>query len=102
MRKAEPHTIILGPGSVGEGGGLTLPPSVPFLKTEALLQAAGPVFDAFCYHFYGAVSERCAALGAGGTTPAAALSNDWLSRTDKVEAFYAALRDRFEPGRPLW
>ena len=30
------------------------------------------------------------------------MSEEWLSRTDKVEAFYAALRDKFEPGKPLW
>ena len=26
----------------------------------------------------------------------------WLARTDRDEAFYAALRDRFAPGKPLW
>ena len=34
--------------------------------------------------------------------PAAALSEEWLSRPDKIEAFYAGLRDHFEPGKPLW
>jgi hypothetical protein len=58
--------------------------------------------DAFSYHFYGATSKRCAPMGAIQTTPEAALSEDWLSRTDRDEAFYAALRDRFEPGKPLW
>jgi len=42
-------------------------------------------------------------MGSGATTTeAAALSEEWLSRTDKVEEFYRALRDRFEPGKPLW
>jgi heparanase len=36
------------------------------------------------------------------TSPEAALSEEWLSRTDRDARFYAALRDRFEPGRPLW
>lgn len=37
-----------------------------------------------------------------GTTADAALSKEWLSRPDKIHAFYADLRDRFEPGKPLW
>jgi hypothetical protein len=36
------------------------------------------------------------------TTVAAALSQDWLSRPEKIGAFYANLRDRFEPGKSLW
>jgi hypothetical protein len=30
------------------------------------------------------------------------LSQDWLSRTNKDETFYEQLRDRFEPGKPMW
>lgn len=102
IKKAAPALVILGPGSVGEGGTLGLPPGKS-LKTEDLLKAAGPVFDAFSYHFYGAVSKRCAGMGAEATTTEdAALSDEWLSRTATVEAFYAGLRDRFEAGKPLW
>jgi hypothetical protein len=73
------------------------------LKTEDLLTAAGPAFDAFSYHFYGALSKRCASMAPGaGTTPDDALSEQWLARTGRVEAFYAGLRDRFAPGKPLW
>jgi heparanase 1 len=103
IRKTTPEMIILGPGSVGEGGTLALSAMPGFLKSEDLLRATGPVFDAFSYHFYGAVSKRCAAMGGPGlTTPEAALSDEWLSATDKVEAFYAELRDRFLPGKPIW
>jgi heparanase len=101
IKKTAPNLIILGPGSVGEGGTLAMPARM--LRTEDLLKAAGPVFDVFSYHFYGAVSNRCASPGAKDlTTEDAALSDEWLSRTNTVEAFYAALRDRFEPGKPLW
>jgi heparanase len=31
-----------------------------------------------------------------------ALSNEWLSQTDTVEAYYEKLRDQFNPGKPLW
>jgi heparanase len=103
VRKAAPDMIILGPGSVGEGGVFEMFAGMPFLKSEDLLKAAGPVFDVFSYHFYGAVSQRCANMGQSAMTTAdAALSDEWLSRTNGVETFYAGLRDRFEPGRPLW
>lgn len=93
--------MFVGPGSVGEWpfaismGGM--------LHSEDLLRATGPVFDVFSYHLYAAVSERCASMGGNvQTTPAAALSEEWLSRPEKIDAFYAGLRDRFEPGKPLW
>jgi hypothetical protein len=67
------------------------------------MKATGPVFDVFSYHSYGGVSSRCGAMGAGSTTTTdAALSEDWLKRADQTELFYAALRDRFEPGKPIW
>jgi heparanase len=106
IKNAAPDMILLGPGSVGEGvplGNALTAGSMPFLKSEDLLAASGPAFDAFSYHFYGAVSNRCASIGEGATTtPEAALSAEWLSRTDTAEAFYQRLRDRFEPGKPLW
>ncbi len=102
IKKTVPHMLILGPGSVGEGGVFVMPGGSS-LKTEDLLKAAGPVFDVFSYHFYGAASNRCASMGpAAMTTATAALSEEWLSRADTVEAFYAGLRDKFEPGKPLW
>ncbi len=103
IEKADPQLKILGPGGVGETGSLGPIPGMGFLKSEDLLNAEGPGLDAFSYHFYGAVSKRCAMLGAASqTTPEAALTADWLFRTDRDEAFYAALRDRFTPGKPLW
>ncbi len=104
LKKAAPEIVLLGPGSVGEGVSLAPPNMGPaILKSEDLLKAAGPVFDVFSYHFYGAASKRCASMGAASQTTAAdALSAEWLSRTDTVEAFYAGLRDKFEPGKELW
>jgi heparanase len=102
IKAAAPEVIFLGPGSVGEGISLA-PSSVSVLRTQDLLKATGPAFDAFSYHSYGAVSQRCAAMGASATTTAdAALSEEWLSRVDRIESFYAGLRDQFEPGKPLW
>jgi heparanase len=76
MRQTAPDTIILGPGTVGE----------PAIAPD-LLAAAGPGVDAFSYHYYGTLSERCG----GKSTPRAALSENWLSGTDRTLTFYRRL-----------
>ncbi len=103
LRKESPKTVFLGPGSVGEGVSL-MPAGAPpgmrmqLLETPDLMKATPPVFDAFSYHFYGAVSHRCG----GNLTLEQALTPDWLDRTDTVEAFYAKVRDQYLPGKPMW
>ena len=101
LRKQSPKTIFLGPGSVGEGISLG-PPGMAMqftlLPSEDLLKATGPIFDAFSYHFYGTVSRRCG----GKETIDDALSADWLDRTNTVETFYAGVRDKYLPGKPMW
>ena len=97
-----PEMIFLGPGSAGEGTLMT-PASMSTLSSVDLLTATGPVFDAISYHSYGAVSSRCVSFGAASTTSAeAALSEEWLARPARIEAFYSGIRDRFEPSKPLW
>ena len=72
------------------------------LKSEDLLKATGPVFDAFSYHSYGATSKRCASMGpASQTTAESALSEDLLPRAEQIQKFYGDLRDKFEPGKPM-
>ena len=104
VKNAAPDMLILGPGGVGEG--IPLAPiglAGSIIKTEDILKATGPRFDGFSYHSYGATSKRCASMGpASQTTAEAALSEDFLSRADRIEAFYGGLRDTFEPGKPLW
>jgi heparanase len=104
LKQAAPRTLVLGPGSSGEG--LVPEPAAPIpgiLRSQDLLAAAGTPLDAFSYHFYGAVSERCArTMPHAGTSAEAALSAEWLSRTERAAGFYAGLRDRFAPGKPLW
>lgn len=105
-----PDMKVVGPGSVGEG---VLMPSLAgnsamkagFVSTKSMLEATPPPkYDVFSYHFYGAASFRCAAMGAGAQTTAAdALSEAWLVRTEKSYDFYVkGLRDRYEPGTPVW
>ncbi|WP_414474447.1 hypothetical protein [Microvirga sp. M2] len=47
---------------------------------------------------HGAASRR----GRTQTTPEAALTENWLGRTDQTLAFYRPVRDEFEPGKPFW
>jgi hypothetical protein len=100
LRKEMPTTIFLGPGSIGEGSSL-MPAGAMVklpLSTDKIMEATGPVFDAFSYHFYASVSSRCA----GNTTVAQAFTADWLDRTVAGEAFYAEARDKYLPGKPIW
>jgi hypothetical protein len=102
-KQAVPGMLILGPGSVGEteGDWGVAYGDVSVLQTRDLLAAMGAGIDAFSYHHYGATSKRCAGL-APQTSPDAALTEEWLQRTDETLAFYRKLRDQFEPGRPFW
>jgi hypothetical protein len=104
MKKAAPEVKLLGPGSVGEGAPLTANmPGVTMLNSADMLTASGPGLDAFSYHFYGGVSQRCVRLGAPSqTSPETALSAGWLDRTERDEEFYAKLRDQYVPGGPMW
>ncbi|CAM5491008.1 hypothetical protein [Rhodanobacter lindaniclasticus] len=105
---AAPDMQIVGPGSVGEGvlmplmGGAGMADGL--VSTADMLTAQPPPkFDVFSYHFYGAASIRCAAMGAGAQTTAAdALSEAWLARTDTSYFYVKGLRDRYEPGKPVW
>jgi hypothetical protein len=103
-RRTVPDMLILGPGSVGETEGKwgVAYGGMAMLKTKDLLKASGLGIDAFSYHHYGAGSQRCAGPGMPGTTAEAALSEEWLARTDQTLSFYGKLRDEYEPGQPLW
>ncbi|UWZ85987.1 hypothetical protein [Occallatibacter riparius] len=100
LRSQSPKTVFLGPGGVGEGVSM-MPGSaikMKLLASEDLLKASGPIYDAFSYHFYGGVSKRCT----GNVTVAQALTPEWLDRTEQAYAFYAGLRDKYTPGKPMW
>jgi hypothetical protein len=103
IKESDPDLIVLGPGSVGE---TTASPSLgrpgsETISTRDILAASGPGIDAFSYHHYGAVSERCSGIP-GQTTAENALSEDWLASTDQTRTLYQGLRDEFEPGKPMW
>ena len=87
MEQEAPKVTILGPGTSGTGA-----------DAAALFAATAQDVDAISYHHYGALSARCG----GDRTPEAALSDEWLARTDASFAFTHALRDRLAPGEPIW
>ncbi|MEQ1497643.1 MAG: hypothetical protein ABL914_03200 [Novosphingobium sp.] len=106
-RRAAPEMKILGPGSVG---GAIVDGKVPANASGALNSDSSQTLiggtkgkvDAVSYHFYGSVSQRCAFLNIGTAQKDEALSPAWLDKTLRDQAFFADLRDRFEPGKPLW
>jgi hypothetical protein len=103
LKETSPETIFLGPGGVGEGGAISFVMGSDALPTAQLLEATGPAFDAFSYHFYGAASECCADFGdQAQTSAAAALSPEWLGSAVVVHEFYAGLRDQYLPGAQMW
>ncbi len=103
LKQTTPETLFLGPGSTGEGGPLGAAVNKTKAGSEALLQATGSVYDVFSYHIYVAASQRCGGSNTPfGTTAAAALSPEWLSRPDSVTAYYKGLRNRFEPRKSMW
>lgn len=100
-----PNMLVLGPGSVGEGSpnvslqgmGMT------YLSTDSMLSAEPkPHFDAFSYHYYGAASMRMMRSGPFSIKAENALDDAWLRKTDTVANYYAGLRDKYNPGIPLW
>lgn len=105
-RKAVPDMKILGVGGVGEASLLKDVP-VPaemgaHVSSEDMMKANPNSVDGVSYHFYGSVSQRCAGLGIGTAQKQDALTASWLDMTLRDYRYYAALRDRFEPGKPMW
>jgi heparanase 1 len=104
-KKAVPNMLVVGPGSVGEGS-----PNVSLqgmgmkmLTTDSMLSAEPkPHFDVFSYHYYGAASMRMMRSGPFSIKAENALKDSWLRKTDTVAAYYAGLRDKYNPGIPLW
>lgn len=105
-RKAAPDMTILGVGGVGEAGLLNEVP-VPaemgsHVSTDDMMKANPGSLDAVSYHFYGTVSQRCKGLGIGTAAKEDALTARWLDLTVRDYDYYAALRDKYEPGKPMW
>ena len=105
-RQAAPDMLLLGTGGVSEASmlreGTDMGPLGKTISSRAMLSANPGMLDGVSYHFYGTVSQRCAKLGQGTAVKADALKASWLDATLPDAAHYAALRDAYEPGKPLW
>lgn len=96
---AAPTLKIAGPGDVMMRGVIPGHPS----GDQLMSGVPTPKFDIISYHFYGAVSLRCAPQDAPqGTGPDQALSEEWLARADRPFQDHKRLRDRYAPGAPIW
>jgi hypothetical protein len=101
-RKEAPRMRIIGPSAIGEGP-VSLFGTGELIRTEAIFAAKPkPVLDGFSYHVYGASSVRCNSPGKVNTSPEKALTEEWLSRAEHEHLYYARLRDRYLPGKPIW
>ncbi len=104
-KKEVPNMLTLGPGSVGEGipgvtfamGGMKILPTDSMMSPEPK-----PMFDVFSYHYYGAASMRMMRSGPFTIKAENALDSAWLKRTDTVADYYISLRDKYNPGKPVW
>jgi heparanase len=105
VQMAAPDMKIVGPGGVGEGGGLDNIPVANLermLLTRELMKESPNSVDAVSYHFYGDVSQRCAKMRPKTADKAAALTPAWLDLTLRDWRYYSNLRDQYEPGDPMW
>ncbi|MEO6717922.1 MAG: hypothetical protein ABIM50_11840 [Novosphingobium sp.] len=104
-KREAPAMKIIGPGGVGEGGDLSKIPVASLAKmllTEQLMKANPNTVEAVSYHFYGGVSQRCANTRARTVEKAEALTPEWLDLTLRDWRYYSGLRNKYEPGTPMW
>jgi heparanase len=105
-RKALPGTKLLGTGGVSEGTLMKNPPAIirggKFLSSEAMLAANPGSLDVVSYHFYGTVSPRCGGPASLEAARVEAMTPQWLDKTLIDADFYSRLRDKHEPGKPMW
>ena len=102
------NTLMPGMKLAGPGTGADDSPmfaTIPFKLSpsgSSITQATAPAFDIISYHFYPATSSRCAPMGLPQTSKEVALSEEFLATTEVEAEYFNKLRDRFEPGKPVW
>ncbi len=103
MRRVSPGTLILAPGSaeLAEPARSMMRRSQNVLENEDLLALDSPKPDAFSFHFYSGISQRCGGAKMGASL-AQATTPRFLDSVDASIALVAHERDRLAPGKPLW
>jgi heparanase len=102
-RAYAPELKLTGPGGTAEGTMLkhgTGVGGVASLQSEDFLSRNPNSVDIVSYHHYGTVSPRCGPMKFGNLE--SALLPEFLNLTALDYDFYAGLRDKYEPGKPLW
>jgi heparanase len=98
VAEALPAMKIVGPGDTSAARMVQLPLTEDFMAAEPR-----PRFDIISYHYYGAVSKRCAPSGKPpGTLPELALTESLLAGTERAMLNRKVVRDGYAPGAPLW
>lgn len=104
-KKEVPDMLLIGPGSTAEGipGQSFAGVLKQFITTDSLMSPEPrPVFDIFSYHYYGAASMRVMRSGPFSIKAENALNPEWLERTNAVADYYIGLRNKYNPGKPVW
>ncbi len=94
-KEVAPDLLLVGPGAVEDETPILF--QAPIAAEDIVSRLRGQ-FDAFSYHFYPKVSERCSSKEG----PEVALTSEFLSRVEADKAFYEGLRDTYQPGAPMW
>lgn len=105
-KRSMPGMKLVGPGGVGEssiadGIPVALQGRDMILSKDVLAQNPRKL-DILSYHFYATVSQRCINTSRKPAELGDALKPQWLDATLKDYGYYAALRDQYEPGAPIW
>lgn len=103
MRRVSPGTLILAPGSaeLAEPARTLMRRSQKVLENEELLALDSPKPDAFSFHFYSGISQRCGGAMMGGSL-AQATTPRYLNSVDASIRLVTHERDRLAPGKPIW
>lgn len=102
MATVSPSTKLAGPGNatLGIPGVESIMKPSPDDYANATPQ---PRFDIVSYHFYPALSQRCAAASSPQSLTAdEAFDEEFLARPDRRLQSIKALRDTRAPGAPIW
>ena len=102
MGKAAPQVKLAGPGNATLG----IPGVRSIMKPTAEDYAKAqpkPRFEIFSYHFYPALSQRCAPANSPQSIPAdRARDAEFLARPETQFLAIKALRDQYAPAAPIW
>lgn len=101
-RANAPEMKILGVGGVSEATMKVPVTLMGHVSSDDMMKLNPNSVDAVSYHFYGSVSQRCASFKMGTAVKDDALKPEWLDHTLIDYDYYASLRDKYEPGKPIW